>query len=98
MASKKMRIGVKLGFGFGVIIVITVIMILVSSYFLKNVRDHIELVKSESVPYTLLADNLAFQTLEVMKTLLYASTTHKAEGFKEAEKVVERFNNNIAKF
>ncbi|MGE0086356.1 MAG: methyl-accepting chemotaxis protein [Desulfococcaceae bacterium] len=56
------------------------------------------MVEKEYLPYALLADKMAFQTLNVMKLMLYASTTRKSEGFSEAEKVVESFRANLLDF
>ena len=93
-----MRIGVRLGLGFGVILLIMLTNLLVSTLSLKTVRDNATLVQDEGLPHAILADNMAFQTLEILELLLYASTTHKQEGFKQAEDVVDSFKKNIVRF
>ncbi len=98
MFLKNMKIGVRLGLGFSLILMITAITLTVTLLSLKTVQDDTSLVKKESLPYALRADKMAFQTLDVMKLLLYASTTHQSQGFKDAEDVVKNFNANIAKF
>ncbi|MCP4104847.1 MAG: hypothetical protein GY749_04820 [Desulfobacteraceae bacterium] len=98
MFLKNMKIGVRLGLGFSLILMITAITLVVTLLSLKTVQNDTSLVKKESLPSALLADKMAFQTLDVMKLILYASTTHQSQGFKDAEKVVKSFNANLAEF
>ncbi|MDY6972285.1 MAG: methyl-accepting chemotaxis protein [Thermodesulfobacteriota bacterium] len=95
---KNMKIGARLGLCFGLIFSIMAVTLVISTLSLNTVQDNSKLVENESLPYAILADNMAFQTLKVLELLLYSSTTHKQEGFKEAEEVVDNFKKNIKKF
>jgi methyl-accepting chemotaxis protein len=43
----------------------------------------------------LTANDMALQTIRIMNLLLYSSTTHKMEGFKKAEKIIDLFKKNL---
>ena len=98
MIFKNAKIGVRLGLSFGVIFLVIATILLVTALSLNKVRDNSELVRDESLPNAILADNIAFETLKILELLLYASTTHNQEGFKKAEAVVDSFKLNITKF
>ncbi len=98
MFSSKMKIGARLALGFGLIVFISVVAVFVGVAAFENMHKNISVVDSECLPYALLADEMAFQTLNVMKLMLYASTTRKPEGFAEAETVVKSFKENLAAF
>ncbi len=98
MLLKHTRIWVKLGVGFGMILVIIVITLVMTTLSLNTVHENIVLVENESLPFERLANDMAFQTLRVLQVLLYVSTTHEPEGFQEAEKIVNHFQENIATF
>ena len=98
MQFKQLKISTKLGLGFGLIVVLISIMLLVTIILLKSIQDNARQVDKESMPYALLAEEMAIETLEVMNLMLYASTTHQGDGFQKAEKIVADFNNNIDKF
>ncbi len=98
MFLKNIKIGLRLGSGFGVILVVMISMLVITTSLLNTVHEHITLVEDESLPSERLANDMAAQTLKVLQLLLYASTTHRPEGFKEAEEVVAGFKLNIAQF
>lgn len=98
LSLKNVKIGVRLAWCFGAILLIMVTILLITTVSLNEVRNNAVLVEKESLPYAILADNMAFQTLKVLELLLYASTTHQQEGFKEAGAVVEGFKDNLGKF
>ncbi|MDY6950365.1 MAG: response regulator [Thermodesulfobacteriota bacterium] len=93
-----MKIGVKLALSFGVILLILVAILLITRLSLDRVRDNSLLVEHESLPHAILADEMAFETLQVLELLLHTATTHKPEGFTQAEEVVHSFKKNIGKF
>ncbi len=95
MFSKNMKIGMRLATGFGVILVIMIATLLTTTSSLNSVHEHIALVKEESLPSERLANEMAAQTLKVLQLLLYASTTHRPEGFQAAEEVVSSFTMNL---
>ena len=97
MTLKDIRFGVRLGLSFGIIFLVIATIVLVTTLSLNKVRDNSELVRDESLPYAILADNMAFETLKVLELMLLASTTHQQEGFKQAEGFVESFKGNMAK-
>jgi len=96
--ARNWKIGARLAWGFGGILLIMAAIVFITTLSLSTVRDNSVLVKDESLPYAILADNMAFQTLEVLELLLYASTTHKQEGFEAAERVVDGFKQNLERF
>jgi len=98
MFLKNLKIGERLAIGFGVILLISATILLITASSLNTVYENTIRVENESLPYERLADNMAFQTLEVLELLLYASTTQRTDGFKKAEEVVADFKQNIAKF
>ncbi|MCP4404354.1 MAG: HAMP domain-containing protein [bacterium] len=98
MFSRNMKIGMRLGTGFGVILVIMITTLFTTTSSLNTVHGNIALVEEKSLPSERLANDMASQTLKVLQLLLYASTTHRPEGFTEAEEVVNGFTLNIATF
>ncbi|MDY6950551.1 MAG: methyl-accepting chemotaxis protein [Thermodesulfobacteriota bacterium] len=98
MFLKNMRIGGRLAVGFGTVLAIMVTMSVITVLSLNTVRDNSLIVEKESLPHAILADQMAFQTLEVLELLLYASTTRNKEGFQEAERAVHGFKRSIGEF
>ena len=95
MQLKNMGIGLRLSLGFGIILIIISTTIFLTTLSLDIVHKNIGVVKNESLPYERLADDMAFQTMQVLQLLLYASTTHRTESFEAAEGVVEDFKQNL---
>ena len=95
MHLKNMGIGLRLGLGFGLILILISTTIFLTTLSLNTVHDNIEMVKHESLPYERLTEDMAFQTMQVLQLLLYASTTHRADGFEAAAIVVEAFKQNL---
>jgi len=98
MLLKNMKIGMRLGLGFGVILVIMLITLVITTFSLTTVHENIMRVDDESLPYERLANNMAYQTLQVLQLLLYSSTTQQPQGFQQAEEIVENFMLNIETF
>ncbi|MDY6839868.1 MAG: hypothetical protein SWH78_18060, partial [Thermodesulfobacteriota bacterium] len=71
MNLRDMKIGVT-GLFFGAIFFVVAVILFFTTFSLNKVRDNSELVRDESLPYAILADNMSFETLEVLAVLLYA--------------------------
>lgn len=98
MFVKHMKTGARLGLCYGVILSIMVIILFISILSLNAVRDHSLSLENESLPRTILLDNMAFQTLKVQELLSYASMTHQQERLNDAAAVADSFKLNTAKF
>ncbi|MDY6989042.1 MAG: methyl-accepting chemotaxis protein [Thermodesulfobacteriota bacterium] len=98
MFLSNMKIGVRLGLSFGLILSIMLVTVIVTTSSLNKVCDQATLVETKSLPCAALADNMAFDTLKVLELLLYTSTTHKTQGFTEAEEIVQCFRQSVTEF
>ncbi len=95
---KNMKIGLRLALGFGLVILIMFIIVFVTSLLLNKVEKSATHVKTESLPYAILAADMVESTIQVQQYLTDVSATHNRAGFEEAEKAAKSFHEGILKF
>ncbi len=93
-----LKIGARLGLGFGVVLFIFVAAVIVSSLYLKTVDDSSRQVADESIPFALLAENMAFNAVQVQQFLTDVSASHDPQGYKDAEEAANNFKVDADKF
>jgi len=91
---KNMKIGARLGMGFGIVILFFVLTTVIVSFSLSGSRK----MADESLPYALLADEMAFNTVQVQQFLTDVSATHNPGGYKEAENAALIFRKDADTF
>ncbi len=92
------RIGIKLGLCFGLIIIIMLATLPFIGKPLNNLHTNSVQLESDNLPYTILAQNMAYEALKVRELLLHAATSQRQEDFEEAKGVFESLNSSILKF
>lgn len=84
--------------GFGAIIVLLSITIFATVVFLGQLRSNVEQTANESLPFSLLADSMLVNVVQVQQLMTDVSVTHDLEGLKEAKKNADEFYAGIQKF
>ena len=98
MKVSQMKIGTRLGLSFGIVTLFFAVAALISLILLKTVLNDSKRVDSESLPFALLAEDIAKDTVEVQQWLANVSATHDQDRYKAAEKAAKRFKDGILKF
>jgi methyl-accepting chemotaxis protein len=93
-----LKINNKLALSFGLILFLFLTAVLVTYRSLSIVKDNAIHVKEESLPYTLLADQMVLNVVNVQQFLTDVSATRNRDGFKEAEKSALEFKKSIVQF
>jgi methyl-accepting chemotaxis protein len=88
----------RLTFGFGVILAVVGLSIALTAYSLAGIEDKSLQIKNDTLPYTVLADELAFDTVQVQQFLTDVSATHDPEGYQDAQEAAKGFLDGLAKF
>ncbi|MBI5192581.1 MAG: methyl-accepting chemotaxis protein [Nitrospirae bacterium] len=98
MDLKALKIKTRLWIGFGAVILLFIACGVITSYLLIKADKSASIVKEESLPYALVAKDIAFQVVQVQQFLTDASATHDTEVYKEAEDAANKFRSDIDKF
>ena len=98
MAFENLKLGVRLGIGFGIILALIGISTAATFFSLRLVDQSARLVSEESLPFTLLGNQMARNTLEIQLALTDASLTHDAGNFEIAETSFQQFMDGAAAF
>jgi methyl-accepting chemotaxis protein len=95
---KKLSLWVQLSIGFGVVVVLFVSTMLAVGVLVSDLKQGIEQIHDETVPYLLVADEMDLSRSEVQQFLTDVSATHDPAGYKEAEDSARRFRSGLEKF
>lgn len=98
MDLKSLKIKTRLRLGFGVVILLFLASGIGTSFLLTKADTNAKLVKEDSLPYALLAKDMAFQIIEVQQFLTDVSATHDTEVYKEADAAANHVREGIEKF
>lgn len=98
MDLKAFKIKTRLWIGFGAVIFLFIACGIITSYLLIKADKSASLVKEESLPYALVAKDIAFQIVQVQQFLTDVSATHDTEVYKEADDAANKFKSDIDKF
>ncbi|MCC7203200.1 MAG: methyl-accepting chemotaxis protein [Nitrospirae bacterium] len=98
MFLKKMKIKTRLLAGFTIALSLFVISGVITVVLLHKSDNNVKTVKDKSLPYALIAKDIAFDVVQVQQFLTDASATRDKEVFKEAEAFAVKFRQDVAKF
>ncbi len=98
MGFVNMKIGARLLAGFGVVILVGLISTLINNHSIVAADITAKQVKNHNFPYALLAEEMAFNTVQVQQFLTDVSATHNSDGFKDAEQSAKEFRAGVARF
>jgi len=84
--------------GFSIVIIFGLGATFINNHSLNLANKTAKQIDSVNLPFALLADDLAFDTVQVQQFLTDVSATHEADGYKDAEKASTDFHQDIAKF
>ncbi|MCC6543550.1 MAG: HAMP domain-containing protein [Nitrospirae bacterium] len=98
MSLKNIRIKYRLMAGFGIVLSLFVICGVITTFLLIKSDRSINVVKEESLPFALIAKDIAFNVVQVQQFLTDVSATHNTEALKEAEDAAQKFHLEVAKF
>lgn len=92
------KMGMKLGIGFGIVLLIIAVFVVTNYQFLANIEKDSLQIKNESFPSAILAEEMAFNTVQVQQFLTDVSATHDPAGYKDAEEAAKGFLEGATKF
>ena len=98
MLLKNVKIKTRLMGGFGIVLSLFVICGVITTVLLIKSDRSIKVVKEQSLPFALIAKDIAFNVVQVQQFLTDVSATHDKEVFKEAEDSAGKFRLDVAKF
>jgi len=98
MRLQDMNIGMRLGLGFGAVLAIFTVAALVTTVAVNGAGKSATQVAGESVPFAIIAEDMAFNVVQVQQFLTDVAATHNADGYRDAEKAAEAFLKDTAKF
>ena len=98
MSLQNMKVGSRLGFGFGLILTLMLVAVISTFISLNTVEQKTEHVTSESLPFTLLAEQMSYNVIQVQQFLTDASATRTHEPISEAVANEEAFRTGLDKF
>jgi methyl-accepting chemotaxis protein len=98
MSLKTLKIGTRLALGFGAVLVLMVTVAAINFLAMRPVELRTGHLLRKSLPVTLLASQMAVDTLQVQQLLTDVAVTHNAGGFAEAENHAQAFRAGVAQF
>jgi methyl-accepting chemotaxis protein len=98
MKISDMKVGTRLALSFGIVTLLFAVAALISLILLKSVLNDSKRVDSESLPYALLAEDLAKDGIEVQQWLINVSASHNQDRYKDAEKAAKKFKDGLLRF
>ena len=98
MQLRDMSVGAKMGLGFSVVLTLMLATIAVTFWSLGTVEKSTDHVIDESLPFTLLADRMVVNTVQVQQFMTDASVTHDREVINEAKEATKEVINEAAEF
>jgi len=98
MKIQDLGVGSRLGIGFGIILLLMGLTMTFTFGSLTQMEQQTAQVVEESLPYTLLADRMVVNAIQVQQYLTDASATRTREPFGEAKQNAEEFYAGVEKF
>jgi methyl-accepting chemotaxis protein len=98
MILQNFKVGNRLGIGFGLILILMILTTLVTFWSLQTVDKSTSHVVDESLPFTLLAESMVLNTVQVQQWLTDVAATHDRSGLDEAAINTREFHAGIEKF
>jgi methyl-accepting chemotaxis protein len=98
MRISDFSIKTRLAVGFWSILAVVALSVVVTLFALQGIGKKSQRIKEESFPCTVVADELAFDTVQVQQFLTDVSATHDPDGYKDAELAAKGFQDGLARF
>ena len=98
MAVKNWNVGTRMSIGFGMILLLMISTMMITFWALGKVEDNTRYLSEESLPFTLLADRMVFNTVQVQQFATDASVTKDIAVLDEAREHYDEFHAGIAQF
>lgn len=95
---KNLKVGTRLALGFGIILSCLIAVSFATYSNLKAIERKASHTLNESLPFTLLAEQMVLDAVQVQQYLTDASATHDREVLKEAEAHYHAFLKGVAEF
>jgi len=84
--------------GFGIVMLVGLVSTLINNNSLDLANRTADRIEKVNLPFALLADDMAFDTVQVQQFLTDVSATHEPDAYKEAQEASDDFHKDIAKF
>ena len=91
MAVRDFRVGTRMSVGFGMILLLTIGTMVITFWSLGKVEHNISVLKDKSLPFTLLAERMTVNALQVQQFATDASATKDLSVLLESEAHYEEF-------
>ncbi|PLX87616.1 MAG: chemotaxis protein [Desulfuromonas sp.] len=98
MSLQNLKVGKRLGVGFSVVLLLMFVAVVSTFVSLRSVENKIEHVVEKSLPFTLLADQMVYNVIQIQQFLTDASATKTREPIAEANVHKEHFNTGLSTF
>ncbi|MDH3997473.1 MAG: HAMP domain-containing protein, partial [Desulfuromonadales bacterium] len=98
MQIRDMKVGARMALGFGVVLALMLATIIITFWSLRTVDQNTGHVIDESLPFTLLADQMVIDAIQVQQFMTDASATHNVEVIEEARQHYLSFKSGADKF
>ncbi|BBA69573.1 methyl-accepting chemotaxis protein [Geobacter sulfurreducens] len=98
MFMRNWKIGTKLATGFGGLLLLLVIFTTVTIISIRFVKTSTSQVRTESLPYALLAEEMAFEVVQVQQFLTDVGATREPDAYAEADAAAANFRKSLKQF
>ncbi len=98
MAIRDLKVGTRMSLGFGLILLLMLSTMGVTFWSLSEVEYNTKYLSEESLPFTLLADRMVVNALQVQQFATDASATKEIAVLDEAKSHYQEFNAGLDKF
>jgi len=98
MAVRDLKVGTRMSIGFGLILILMISTMVITFWSLGKVENNTEHLSRESLPFTLLAERMVVNALQVQQFATDASATHEVAVLDEAKSHYEEFHTGLGKF
>ena len=98
MAVRDLKVGTRMSLGFGLIILIMISTMVITFWSLAEVEYNTNYLSEESLPFTLLADRMVVNAIQVQQFATDASATKDVAVLDEAQEHYQEFNVGLDKF
>ncbi|PLX81113.1 MAG: chemotaxis protein [Desulfuromonas sp.] len=95
---KNLKIGTRMGVGFSAVLILMLVAFVATFMALQTVEQSTNHVIDESLPFTLLADEMVVSTVQVNQLMTDAALTQNQEAVGEAKTHYQKFKAGVEKF
>ncbi|MDT8442676.1 MAG: methyl-accepting chemotaxis protein [Desulfuromonadales bacterium] len=98
MAVRDMKVGTRMSIGFGLVLMLMITTMVITFWSLGKVEYNTNYLSDESLPFTLLADRMTVNALQVQQFATDASATKDLSVLQESEAHYKEFKNGVDEF